>query len=103
MSKRPRKTLNGYTAGGAFEIYGTKSTSIIDSQFVKNCMYGGNGGAVYFQGPVLAVSGCHFQDGVVDGLFGGVRSKLGYKSNHYYNRGYDFGLALWNKQQGDDE
>ena len=45
----------------------------------------------------------HFQDGVVDGLFGGIRSKLGYKSNHYYNRGYDFGLALWNKQQGDDE
>ncbi len=45
----------------------------------------------------------HYQDGVVDGLFGGIRSKLGYKSNHYYNRGYDFGLVLWNKQQGDDE
>ena len=42
-----------------------------------------------------------FKDGVIDGFFKGIRST--HNSHHYYNQGYDFGLVMWNKQQGDDK
>ena len=38
---------------------------------------------------------------VLDGFFKGIRST--HNSHHYYNQGYDFGLVMWNKQQGDDK
>ena len=42
-----------------------------------------------------------FKDGTYDALIYGVRSETN-KTLHY-KEGYDFGLVLWNKQQGDDE
>jgi hypothetical protein len=37
-----------------------------------------------------------FKDGVVDGLIHGKRDDT--QSHHYYNLGYDFGVALYNDQ-----
>ncbi len=37
-----------------------------------------------------------FKDGVVDGLIHGKRDDT--QSHHYYNLGYDFGIALYNDQ-----
>jgi len=34
-----------------------------------------------------------FKDGVADGLINGKRDE--YQSHHYYNKGYDFGLTLY--------
>ena len=42
-----------------------------------------------------------FKAGTYDALIYGVRSETN-KTLHY-KEGYDFGLVLWNKQQGDDE
>ena len=37
-----------------------------------------------------------FKDGVVDGLIHGMRDDT--QSHHYYNLGYDFGVALHSRQ-----
>jgi len=42
-----------------------------------------------------------FEDGVTDALIHGVRDDS--KTHHFYKRGYDFGLVLWNKLQGEEE
>ena len=42
-----------------------------------------------------------FKDGTYDALIYGVRSETN-KTLHY-KQGYDFGLVIWDKQQGDDE
>jgi len=43
-----------------------------------------------------------FKDGVVDGLINGTRrdetNSHNFLSNHYYNLGYDFGVALYSEQ-----
>ena len=42
-----------------------------------------------------------FKDGVVDGLIHGMRDETkshNFLSNHYYNLGYDFGVALYSQQ-----
>ena len=36
-----------------------------------------------------------FKDGVTDGFLHGTRDEK--QSHHYYKQGYDFGLALWNR------
>ena len=42
-----------------------------------------------------------FEDGVTDALIHGVRDDS--KTHHFYKQGYDFGLVLWNKLQGDND
>ena len=50
----------------------------------------------------LAENISEFKDGVVDGLINGTRrdetNSHNFLSNHYYNLGYDFGVALYSEQ-----
>ena len=43
----------------------------------------------------------NIKDGIADGLLHGERDDT--KTHHYYKIGYDFGLVLWNKFQGEEE